>query len=135
MTPQPTPRTFCEKAMDRQQRITAAKLALFDIRQEHGLTALEWLAVLGSEIEGFATAYRRDTEPDDPPPLVIRKFWKAPSGRVHSLRSCTGGPGPRRMRAVMLTREEFDALRPPGPSDAERCRCASWPSAPAEDTP
>lgn len=127
MTLRPQLRTFSEKAMNRQQRITAAKLDLFDVAQRHGLTALEWLALLGSEIEGCATAYRRDTEPDDTPPAT-RPFWKAPSGRIHSLRSCTAGPGPRRMRPVRLTGEEFDALRPPGPSDAERCRCASWPS-------
>lgn len=36
------------------------------------------------------------------------------------------------MNAVMLTRDQFDALRPWGPPDAERCRCSTW-SAPAPD--
>lgn len=50
--------------MDRQARMSKAKLDLFDVRERNGLSVLEWLSVLGSEIEGCATAYRRDTEPD-----------------------------------------------------------------------
>lgn len=65
MTPsRPAMRTVSDAAMARQVRMSAAKLDLFDVRERHGLSVLEWLAVLGSEVEGCATAYRRDTEPD-----------------------------------------------------------------------
>jgi len=58
-----------------------------------------------------------------------RQFWRAPSGRVHSLRGCTAAAPQKRMRAVMLTREQLDALPSGGRPDAERCRCATWPGA------
>lgn len=58
-----------------------------------------------------------------------QQFWRAPSGRVHSLRNCSGGPGPQRMRKTELTRAEFDALVVGGFAsrhEDERCRCANW---------
>lgn len=67
--------------------------------------------------------------PTEEEPPERQMFWRAPSGRVHSLRSCTGGPGPRRMRKVELTRTEFDALVVGGFAsrhEDERCRCAAW---------
>jgi hypothetical protein len=66
-------------------------------------------------------------------PPERREFWRAPSGRVHSLRGCSGGPGPHRMRKTELTKLEFDALMVGGFAsrhEDERCRCATW-----RDTP
>jgi hypothetical protein len=53
-------------------------------------------------------------------------FWRSPSGRIHSLRSCSGGAPVNRMRKVQLTRAEFDARTLHGPIDSSRCRCATW---------
>lgn len=44
-------------------------------------------------------------------------FWRSPSGRIHWLRSCSGGGGRLTMRRVHLTRAQFDA--------AVKCKCTT----------
>lgn len=64
-------------------------------------------------------------EPSEP--SATQTFWRSPSGRVHSLRGCSGGPGPHRMRRVELTRTEFEARQLYGDDTSrQRCRCATW---------
>lgn len=70
----------------------------------------------------------KSKDPEEPPETqVTQTFWRSPSGRVHSLRGCTGGPGPRRMVKLQLTRAQFDALQLYGDDTSrQRCRCATW---------
>jgi hypothetical protein len=45
--------------------------------------------------------------------------WRSPSGRLHWQRSCSGGPGPQRMRRITVSRDQVTEAR-----DAGRvCRC------------
>jgi hypothetical protein len=46
-----------------------------------------------------------------------RLLWIAPSGRLHHLRSCSGGAGRLRMKATKLTQEQWEAYE-------NKCRCA-----------
>ena len=63
---------------------------------------------------------------------VTQEFWRAPSGRIHSLQRCSGGAPANRMRRVRFTRAEFDrTVVGVAPLDVEgdvvtRCRCAKW---------
>jgi len=46
-------------------------------------------------------------------------LWLAPSGRLHWMASCSGGPGRRRLSRASVTKTEYEA--------AERCRCVpAW---------
>lgn len=47
---------------------------------------------------------------------IKRKYWQGPSGRIHLMRRCSGAAPVSRMKAVHLTREQWEA--------SERCRCA-----------
>jgi hypothetical protein len=51
-----------------------------------------------------------------------RIYWTAPSGRLHHMRTCSGGPGPRRMIRTPLTHAEWAEV-------TDKCRCAQgeWP--------
>lgn len=51
-----------------------------------------------------------------------RRFYVAPSGRLHWMASCSGGPGPRRMIATTLTVPEWEEW-------SDKCRCARWTAA------
>lgn len=56
-----------------------------------------------------------------------QEFWKSPAGRIHGMRSCSGGSSVKRMRKVRLTREEFEALGRMSPEVSKsRCLCATW---------
>jgi len=45
-------------------------------------------------------------------------FWRAPSGFIHSMATCSGGPGAHRMTKVMLNPDQFRT--------AAKCKCARW---------
>ena len=45
-----------------------------------------------------------------------KAYLVSPSGRIHSLKLCSGGAGPTRMKPVQLTRGEYEQAR--------KCRCA-----------
>lgn len=60
-----------------------------------------------------------------PTKTETRSFWKAPSGRLHQMKNCSGGARDRNV-AVAVTKDEF--------VDADRCPCtrfvfAEWISA------
>jgi hypothetical protein len=47
-----------------------------------------------------------------------QKFWRAPSGRIHSLKHCSGNGQPQNSKRVSLTEAEYDA--------SVTCKCARW---------
>lgn len=52
-----------------------------------------------------------------------RRFYNAPSGRLHRQATCSGGAGKRRMVPTMLTFSEWEEI-------TDKCRCAlTWPPA------
>lgn len=56
-------------------------------------------------------------------------FYRAPSGRIHNMLTCSSAAPRVRMVTTYLTHAEFDGLRAsisaPGEGD-HRCRCARW---------
>lgn len=46
-----------------------------------------------------------------------RTYWASPGGRLHHMRTCSGGAGPRRMIKTMLTHDEWAEW-------SDKCRCA-----------
>jgi hypothetical protein len=57
------------------------------------------------------------TTAPDPNPYRRRLYFVAPSGRLHRLAACSGGPGAHRMRKARLTDAEARTW------DGAQCRC------------